>query len=257
MTGPRNGDDGPDAAEARSVTRKALDVLAAFDSDKLSLSLTEIAEAADLPLSTAHRIVGELADWGALVRQPNGHYGVGLRLWEIGQNSLHPTRNLVRIYLQDLFAATHETAQLAVRSGRDSLYIERVYSSQRTPRASRVGGRLPLHLTAVGKVLLAHEDEAFIRAYLDGDLPGRTAYSLTDPKRLARELERIPEQGYATTVEEVRLGSCSIAVPVSPQRGLKRSAIGLVMPSNRASSMRTHLGALRSVARRLEGAGPG
>lgn len=236
---------------ARSVTRKALEVLDAFVTDKPSLSLTEIAAAADLPLPTAHRIVSQLVDGGALVRQPNGRYSVGLRLWEIGQTSLRQTRSAARLHLQDLFTETHETAQLAYRTGRDALYIDRVYSSQRTPRASRVGGRLPLHLTAVGKVLLAEEGADFVAEYLAGPLERRTAHSLTDPVRLEREIERVRRDGYATTVEEVRPGSASLAVPVRPDRGPASSAVGIVVQSNRAATMHQHMPALRRAASRL------
>lgn len=240
-----------DPAPPRSVASKVLAILGAFETARPSLSLTEIAAASSLPLPTAHRLVGELVAGGALMRLPNGNYSVSLRLWTIGENSLRRARGAARLHLQDLFALTQETAHMAIRAGDDALYLERVYSSKRVPRASRVGGRLPLHLTAVGKVLLAHESEQFIQHYLGLELEGRTQHSHTDPEQLGRELARIREQGFATTVEEVRLGSCSIAVPVTPKHGLMPAAVGLVMNAKQSSSMRIHLPALRQVAEHL------
>ncbi|MEL4503534.1 IclR family transcriptional regulator [Luteococcus sp. H138] len=241
----------PEAHPPRSVASKVLDILGAFETARPSLSLTEIAQACDLPLPTAHRLVGELVTGGALLRLPNGNYSVSLLLWTIGENSLRRARGAARLHLQDLFALTQETAQMAVRAGDDALYLERVYSSKRVPRASRVGGRLPLHLTAVGKVLLAYESPTFIEHYLGLELEGRTRHSRTDAEQLRVELAKAKERGFATTQEEVRLGSCSIAVPVTPRHGLMPAAVGLVMNVTQASSMRTHLPALRGVAEQL------
>jgi DNA-binding IclR family transcriptional regulator len=120
------------------------------------------------------------------------------------------------------------------------------------PRASRVGGRLPLHATAVGKVLLAQEEDWVRDAYLQRRLEASTARTHVNPSRLAEELVEVREQGYATTAEEVRPGSCSIAVPVAV--GSEGAALGLVMLSNQAANMTRHLPALRGVARRIEAA---
>jgi DNA-binding IclR family transcriptional regulator len=76
-----------DQGAGRTVTSKALAILEAFESGLPSLSLSQIADAAGLPLPTAHRLVGELVGWGALERDGTGRYCVGLRLWEVGQNA--------------------------------------------------------------------------------------------------------------------------------------------------------------------------
>lgn len=68
----------------RSVTARALSVLTAFDVEHTRLTLTGIARRADIPLATAHRLVGELEAWGALQRDDGGQYSIGLRLWELG-----------------------------------------------------------------------------------------------------------------------------------------------------------------------------
>ena len=198
----------------QSVTSRVLRIFEAFEAAPASLSLTQIAAAADLSLPTAHRLVHELTGWGALQRDPSGRYHVGLRLWEVAQHGGRQLREAARPYLQDLFSLTQETSHLAVRKGREALYIDRVYGSKRVPRASRVGGRLPLHATAVGKVLLAYEERWIREAYVAGPLDAPTPRTHVHPARLLEELDRIREQGHATTFEEVRPGACSIAVPV-------------------------------------------
>jgi len=234
-----------------SVTSRVLRILEAFESGPSALSLTQIAESARLPLPTAHRLVRELTQWGALQRDPSGRYQIGLRLWEVAQHGGRQVRDAARPYLQDLFSLTQETSNLAVRKGREALYIDRVYSSKRVPRASRVGGRLPLHATAVGKVLLAYEERWVQEAYVAAPLAARTAHTHVHPGRLLEELERIRGQGYATTLEEARPGACSIAVPVlqGPDRAV--AALGISVLSTQASQMTRHLPALRGVAGRI------
>ncbi|WP_040455443.1 IclR family transcriptional regulator [Kribbella catacumbae] len=236
----------------RSVTSKVLLLLEAFESSGSPMTLTQIAAHADVPLPTAHRLVGELVDWGALERDENGRYVVGLRLWEVAQNAGRQLRETARPYLQDLFSLTQETSHLAIREGHEALYIDRVYSSKRVPRASRVGGRLPLHATAVGKILLAFEDPWLREAYVARDLEAPTRHTHVNPARLLLELDSIREQGYATTYEEVRPGSCSIAVPVQREPGHAVAAIGLVMLSTQAAQMERYLPALQGIARRIE-----
>jgi DNA-binding IclR family transcriptional regulator len=238
----------------RTVTSKVLAILAAFETGPSSRSLTEIAEAAAVPLPTAHRLVGELVHWGALDRDAGGRYHLGLRLWEVAQNAGRQLRETARPFLQDLFSLTQETAHLAVREGHEALYIDRVYSTRRVPRASRVGGRLPLHATAVGKVLLAYEEPWVRAAYLSRTLEAPTRRTHIDPVRLAAELVEIRESGFATTLEEVRAGSCSIAVPVRHRDHPAVAAVGLVMLSPQATQLARHLPALQGVARRIEAA---
>jgi DNA-binding IclR family transcriptional regulator len=109
-------------------------------------------------LATAHRLVGELVEWGALTRQASGQYVVGRRMWDLGL--LAPDRNDLRQvaspFLHDLYAATLATTALAVRDGTQALNIDRLSGRASVPIGSDVGSRVPLYATGVGKVLLAH-----------------------------------------------------------------------------------------------------
>lgn len=245
------GRDSGHTEPGRTVTSKVMAIFAAFEDAPASLSLSQIAEAADVPLPTAHRLVGELVQWGALEKENTGRYTIGMRLWEVAQLAGRQLRETARPFLQDLFSLTQETSHLAVREGREVLYVDRVYSSKRVPRASRVGGRLPLHATAVGKVLLAHEEPWFQQAYLTQPMLALTPRTQSNPKRLQQELQQIVEQGYATTHEEVRTGSCSIAVPVVVGDQQVLASVGLVMLSTQAREMTRYLPALQGVAQRI------
>ncbi|MBV1777799.1 IclR family transcriptional regulator [Paeniglutamicibacter sp. ABSL32-1] len=236
-----------------TVTSKVLAIMEVFETSRRALSLTEIAEASGVPLSTTHRLVGELVEWGMLSRGPNGGVQLGLRLWAIAQNAGRQLRDTARPFVQDMFSLTGETSQLAVRDGNMALYIDRVYGSKRVPRASRVGGRLPLHATAVGKVILAYSEDWVADAYLNRPLATVTGHTHVNPTRLRAELAQVREQGYATTQEEVIIGSCSIAVPVF-HTGRLGCSIGLVVPSANAGTMTRHLPVLRGISQRIEAA---
>jgi DNA-binding IclR family transcriptional regulator len=215
----------------QSVTGRALAVLAAFDGDHTRLSLSDLARRTGLPLSTTFRLVAELEHWRALDREADGRYTVGFRVWELGR--LAPVNGAIREaalpFMQDLYELTRENVHLAVRDGDEAVYVEKLTGHRAVPILSRVGGRLPLHATGVGKALLASAPPAFRTAYLRQQLVRVTPYTLVEPSRLAREIEVVRTRGWARTSEEMSLGSCSVAVAV-PGTG---AALGLVVHSVR------------------------
>lgn len=239
-----------------SVTSRALAILDAFDQRHRRLTLTELATRADLPLPTAHRLVGELITWGALDRTESGHYVVGRKLWDIGllapvQSGL---RQIASPYLHDLYSATLATVHLAVRDHRQALYIDRLSGHASVPVVSSIGARLPLHATAVGKVLLAHAP-ADIRSEVLADLPRITPHTVSQPGRLSRQLEQVLINDYATTLEEMSLGACSVAVPIR-SGGQVVAALGVVVPvldRDRARLVSTLQLAARGIGRSIPG----
>ncbi|WP_410875926.1 IclR family transcriptional regulator [Nocardia sp. A7] len=239
-----------------SVTSRALALLAAFDQRHRRLTLTELAARAELPVPTAHRLVGELVAWGALSRTESGNYVIGRRLWDIGllapvQSGL---RQIASPYLHDLYGATLATVHLAVRDGTQVLYIDRLSGHASVPVVSTIGSRLPLHATAVGKVLLAHAPPE-IRSAVFSDLPRITRYTVNQPGALGRQLERVREDDFATTVEEMSLGACSVAVPIRAG-GEVVAALGVVVPSLERDQARL-VSALQVAARGIGRSVPG
>src|SRR5271156_4419395 len=93
------------AAPGVTVTSRVLSIMGSFDAGHRSLTLTEIAERAELTLPTAHRLVGELATWGALTRASHGRYVIGRRLWDLGLLASVQTdlRDVASPFLQDLY----------------------------------------------------------------------------------------------------------------------------------------------------------
>lgn len=235
----------------RSVVSKVRAILEAFDLEHSTLTLSDIARRSGLPLSTAHRLVAELVEWRALERDLDGGYRVGMRLWELGQLAPGPLREVARPWLQDLFDITRDNVHLAVRDGIEVLYIDKVCGPETLPILSRVGGRLPMHATGVGKVLLAYTPSWFMRRYLDRTLERPTRYTITEPGRLARELTEVRGRGWAVTREEMTLGSCSLAVPVRHRGGQVIAALGVVVPSHRGQEILRLRPAVQAAAGRI------
>jgi DNA-binding IclR family transcriptional regulator len=217
-------------SDDRSVTGRAFDVLGAFTPASPTLTLSEIARRAGLPLTTAHRLAGELRAAGALERDGDGTYRIGLRLWEIASLAPRgvPLREAALPFLEDLYEVTHENAQLGVREGHEVLYIERITGRHAVGVLTRVGGRFPLHASGIGLVLLAHAPQVVQREVLEGPLQRFTDYTITDPARLERVLAQVRRDGVVISDRQVTDDAMSVAAPVTDATGEVIAALSVV-----------------------------
>lgn len=240
---------------SRTVSSRLLAVLDTFDPEAGELTLSEISRRTGQPLPTTHRFVRELVRWGGLERGPGGGYRIGAKLWELASRAprTEGLRRAARPVLHDLTARTGLTVRLAIRDGLDALCVEVVPGRPGADQGP--GSRLPLHATAVGKVLLAHGDPALLRAALQPAPRRYTPYTLP-PGLLARALARIRAGEVAQANEEHRLGEFELAVPV-PQPAEPAAALGLLCGTREAARFRAPA-LLRAASAELAGvlAGP-
>src|SRR3989440_13045142 len=217
----------------RSVTSKVVSILNAFSPVHPELSLGELARRAGLPVSTTYRLASELVDWGGLERADGSGYRIGLRLWEGG--SLSPRsktlNELVLPFMQDLYQGTHQNVHLAVREGGEAPYVERVTGHRSVTVKSRRGGRLPLHATGVGKVLLAYASRADREEGLATPLKRFTPYTIVAPGLLRQALREVRRTGVAYAREGMTVGRTAIAVPVIDRTNQAGAALSIVLPS--------------------------
>lgn len=215
------------------VAAKVFDVLGSFRADAPEMTLTELAARSGLPLTTAHRIVGELAGVGALERTPDGRWRVGLRVWEIGAVAPrgHGLREAALPFLEDLYEVTHQNVQLAVLDGRDAVYVERLAGRGAVSIVTRAGSRLPLHATGVGLVLLAHADPALQEAVLAAPLRIYTPFTVRHPDVLRRMLADVRREGVVVSDRQIEVVSQSIAAPVHGPAGEVVAALSVVVPA--------------------------
>ncbi|MGK3208669.1 IclR family transcriptional regulator [Amycolatopsis sp. MEPSY49] len=202
-------------SENGNMLDKAAAVLAVYRPDGGSFRLTELAARAGLTKTTAFRVAGDLVRLGFLERAGE-RYRLGGTLFELG--SLVPRRQDLREaalpFLQDLFESTRQTVHFGIRDDREVVYLERIHGHDAVPLPSRIGGRLPLTCTAIGKALLAFSDPSLADAILADPLPQLTSSSITDPVRLRTALEQTQVSGLAYEEQEAALGVSCIAAPV-------------------------------------------
>lgn len=219
-----------------TVTGRVLAILEAFSADRPELTLTEIARRAGLPLSTAHRLVGELARWGALERADDARYRVGLRLFEVA--ALAPRglglREVAMPFLEDLYEVTRQNVQLAVLDGTEAVFLERLSGRGAVNVITRVGGRLPLHATGVGLVLLAHAGPDLQERVLAAPLRRYTRKTVTAPEAVRRTLADVRRTGVAVSDGQIELVALSVAAPVRGPRGEVVAAVSVVVPAEGA-----------------------
>ena len=224
----------------RNRVARAFAVLEAFTPERPSLALSEVARRAALPLTTTHRLLAELCAAGALERDGDGTYRIGLRLWEIASLAPRgvPLREAALPFLEDLYEVTHENAQLGVREGHDVVYIERIAGRRAVGVLTRVGGRFPLHASGIGLVLLAHAPESVQRGVLEGPLRRFTDHTITDPNRLRRVLAEVRRDGVAVSDRQVTDDALSVAAPITDARGEVIAALSVVAAASGAVAER-------------------
>lgn len=240
----------PQPSGPPSVLSKARHILDAFLDDDLGvtavLPLTELARRSGVPKASVHRLCQELLEWGLLERAaPGTGYRLGLLLFEMGQRVSRQRllRDAAIGPMEELIAATGATVHLGIRAGLDVLYVEKLAGRRPVAEPSTVAGRLPLHATATGKVLLAFAPRAVLDDALAAGFPRVTPRTLTSPALLGAQLERIRREGHAVEVEECRLGHASLAVPVTDGSGVV-AALSVTAPTS-GPPLRLRLPALR------------
>jgi len=235
--------------QGRSVISKVVCLLDAFGTDAPELSLGDLARITGLPVSTTYRLATELVDWGGLERADGAGYRIGMRMWELGALAARGVtlRDVALPFMQDLYEATHENVHLAVRDHLEALYVDTIAGRESVPVRSRRGGRLPLHATGVGKVLLAHAPPEVLAAVLEAGLRRYTPYTVVTPGHLRRALADVRRTGVAFAREEMSLGSASVAAPVVGEDGTVVAALAVVRRSGSVDLRRLAL-AVRTAA---------
>ncbi len=214
-----------------SPTQRALRVLGCFSTSRPELTLTELSRKTGLPMSTTHRVVGELVQWEALVRGQNGRYHVGVRLCEVAASSPSAAglREIAWPFLEDVFEATRETVLLAVRDGLETVFLARLSGRESMPVFCHLGRRRTLTTSSAGLVLLAHSPTEVQEEVLSGPLPRYTAKTVTDPHVLRSVLAEIRRCGHSVSDGAMSLSSSSCAAPVRDGDGHVVAALGTVV----------------------------
>lgn len=233
----RNVNTNDKSNHVQSVGR-AVQLIDLLAGEGQELSLTEMSKALGWPKSTVHGILSTLRDYNYVEQSPvNGRYRLGIRLFELGNVVARSwdIREVALPVMQRLNRKLGEMVHLATEDKGEVLYIEKLDSRQMFRIVSETGVRLPMHCSALGKVLLAYKPRNEIKWILTRQGMRRmTRNTITDPQVLEKELAAIRQQGYGVDDREIMDSLRCVAAPIFGKEGRVRYAISV---SGMADSM--------------------
>ncbi|MDM7832494.1 IclR family transcriptional regulator [Cellulomonas edaphi] len=222
------------------------------------LPAASLAAALELPRSTTYHLLTVLAEHGFVVHLPEERrYGLGLAAFELGSaySRQAPLARAARPVLARLVDQVGESAHLAVLHGRDVLYVVEERAVGRPVLVTDVGVRLPAHLTASGRAILADLPSAQVRALF----PSREAFvdrTGVGPRRLSELrtiLTAVRRDGWASEHGDVTPGFASVAVAMRDRTGhpVAGLAVTFAQGADPATFLRLMRGAATELARRV------
>lgn len=218
---------------------KALRILGLFSDSETKLGVTEVARRLNLSKSVVARVLFTLEHY-RIVQQDGvrGLYSIGPRVFELGTLYARnvPATARAEPVLETLMRESGCTSQFMVREGEEVLIVMSRESSAVVRVAARLGSRLPMHATASGKAIMSQWTDAAVDAFLQGRALRRyTPRTITSPRRLVEELQRVRQAGCATQNQEYTPGVFAVAAPVPKTLEGVEAAITVSTTPNRAS----------------------
>ena len=247
------------ASGSVGVISKVLRILEALQGSSSGLGLKAICDQTGINKSTAHRFLKHLERERYLLRTEAGAYLIGPRLSQLSArgNQEATLQAVARPILWDLWKSTHETVNLGVLDQGTVLYIDVIESPHEFRLSSRVGTRRSVHVTALGKALVAFLPEEVRQTVLDS-----IAFQPSTPKTIGnlvqfrQELEKIRRQAYAVDDEEAVQGARCVSAPILNSKGAPIAAVSVSGPVTRVtpSLVSALAGAVTSAARSISAA---
>lgn len=223
----------------------AMEVLGLFTMERRELGVLEASRLLGRAKSTVSRWLNAMEEAEFLARDTvSGRYRISMRLAALGEIARQTTslQREARPVLEWLSARTGETSNLAILDGSEAVNVEAAVSPRPIMHVGWIGRRLPLHMSAAGKVLLAWRPADEIETLLPLPLSGRTEQTITDPARFSIELAEVRERGYAVAWAELEPDMVAAGAPVRDHRGEIAGALAIAAPLSRVT--RAQLAAL-------------
>ncbi|SJN12141.1 Transcriptional regulator, IclR family [Leucobacter sp. 7(1)] len=234
-----------------SVVQRVVRVLETFTPERTAQRASEIGRRAALPSSTAHRLIEELVSAGLLERDEDQRVRLGLRLWELALrgSTVLRLRQAALPAMERVQAAVRQHTHLAVLEQDEALFVERLSHPEAGANIARVAGRLPLHASSAGLMLLAFAAPEVRARVLTAPLPRLGPGTPTQPEQLRRTLTEIRRTGQVVAPGSVEGVSTGVAVPVR-DAGTVVAALSVILP--RITDPAPALAALRAAAGEIE-----
>jgi len=236
----------PKSDYAIQTVSNALRLLEMFDGEE-RLGVTELSRRLDLHKNNVFRLLATLEQSGYIEQcAEDDQYRLAVGCLELGHAYARSNSLLDRARgcLEGLTATVGETSHVAVLRGHEVAHLDGVLPDQMLVTSLRLGARLPLHATALGKVLLASASEerreAYDRDCIAAGLEARTPATLVDRAKLLDELRAVAAAGSAVDLEECEAGLVCAAAPVHDATGAVVAAISVSAPTVRVGEDDLH-----------------
>ncbi|MEQ1473423.1 MAG: IclR family transcriptional regulator [Candidatus Acidiferrum sp.] len=224
-----------------TALQRGLDLLKLFAGAENGLSPSVVTKLSHLPVSTVHRFLTNLQASGFLSSDNTGVYHLGIACITLG----HAARGKLDVrraslpYLQELNRQTRETVHLTVRNALSAVYVEKLDSLEPLRIHSRIGASVPLHCTAVGKILLAYLPAAEQAAVLNELVLRRfTENTVSNLQELQTQLSRVRRDGFACDLEEHESHIRCVAAPIWDHTGAVNASLSITGPAVRMATAR-------------------
>lgn len=229
----------------RGVLAHICRILDCFSAEDRELGVREIARLADLPSSTAGRLLRSMLQQGILQQNAiTREYSLGIRLlnWSGAYLASLDIRTIALPVMKELLALTLETISLYLLDGNERVCVERLESTQQVQIIARLGMRLPLHAGSAGKVILACMGDEEFNKYLTGaSFKAFTGRTITDADILEKDLTGIRERGYAVSSGEWITDAAGVAAAIFGRDGKVTGALTISGPTQRFNSEKVKL----------------
>lgn len=226
------------AENCRNVesVERALAILELLNGSRRDWRMSAISRKLGIPKSSAHVLVLTLQRTGYLDQAIESKgYQLGTRARDLGHGVSRRAAlaQMASPYMERLARSTGLTVHLAVRDGKQGVYIQKAQTPECLPFDTYVGKRINLHCTAVGKIILAHEERRFSHRFLaQGPFSRHTVNTITAPALLRSALQAIYRRGCAFDNEEEELQVRCLSVPVFAPTGDFVAALGVTGSAN-------------------------
>ncbi len=216
---------------------RAAKILESFSLEKSTYTNTEISKKLGINKSSVTRLLYSLEETGFLERDMStGAYRLTFKLYKLGNIYIKKAKlhREAMPLLSELALLTKETAHLALLQKNEVVIIDWVETSQSIGLMGLTGLNLPAYCTALGKVLLAYQDEAFLKKYFESLVPKRyTGNTITEKNELRRQFKMIRSEGYAFCNGELEEDVVGVASPLMDNTGKLVASISITGPSFR------------------------
>ena len=210
---------------------KALNLLSIIAEAEDGLRLTEVAKQGGYPLSTTHRLLGTLSQHGYVEHDPTtGRYYLGVKILTLQAQGIRKRHIGRRAFphLTNLRKQIGETVNLGVLSEKNVVYLETFAPDTSFSFYAPPGTRMPIHCTAMGKVLLAHLPDELRQNLLHSlEMKPYTVKTTTSATALEAELKEIVKRGFAVDDQEYALGVRCVAAPIRDHSGQVVAAVSV------------------------------